>query len=320
MPKIDRVQQKIFAENSGNLGITEFGTAKQSHPTYTKDLSVIQNDNFTRGWSKAILSDKAPYEEDSNGLYYMITTQLAYLFQQGIPEYDINTTYYKGSLAKVIDSNGDVSIYKSVSDENTGQDVTNSLFWIVYLEENPKIQLAQYEIGLPQPTFNNNLLANEIWLEGQAVSRTAYKALFDIYGTTYGAGDGATTFNLPNCLNRVLWGASDFGYIEAGLPNLTASAAGAHTHTRGTMNITANWGQRGGNSFASGAVYLSGTSPNANWDRGTQNSNFHFDASRNWTGATSSSGEHTHAITSGLRAADTVQPPAIKCRVKTRWY
>lgn len=33
---------------------------------------------------------------------------------------------------------------------------------------------------------------------GAAVSRTTYAALFAITGTTYGAGDGSTTFNLPN--------------------------------------------------------------------------------------------------------------------------
>lgn len=38
------------------------------------------------------------------------------------------------------------------------------------------------------------------WLlcDGSAVSRTTYKALFDAIGTYYGAGDGTTTFNLPN--------------------------------------------------------------------------------------------------------------------------
>ena len=33
---------------------------------------------------------------------------------------------------------------------------------------------------------------------GAAVSRTTYSALFAIVGTTYGAGDGSSTFNLPN--------------------------------------------------------------------------------------------------------------------------
>ena len=38
------------------------------------------------------------------------------------------------------------------------------------------------------------------WLicNGAEISRTTYKALFDIIGTTYGPGDGSTTFNLPD--------------------------------------------------------------------------------------------------------------------------
>ena len=38
------------------------------------------------------------------------------------------------------------------------------------------------------------------WLicDGSAISRTLYAALFDVIGETYGAGDGSTTFNLPN--------------------------------------------------------------------------------------------------------------------------
>ena len=43
------------------------------------------------------------------------------------------------------------------------------------------------------------------WLlcDGSAVSRTTYSSLFAIIGTTYGSGDGSTTFNLPNLTGRV---------------------------------------------------------------------------------------------------------------------
>jgi hypothetical protein len=37
-----------------------------------------------------------------------------------------------------------------------------------------------------------------LWADGRAISRTEYKELFDILGTTYGVGNGSTTFNLPN--------------------------------------------------------------------------------------------------------------------------
>jgi microcystin-dependent protein len=48
------------------------------------------------------------------------------------------------------------------------------------------------------------------WLvcQGQAVSRTTYAGIFAVVGTTYGVGDGVTTFNLPNLQGRVPVGVS----------------------------------------------------------------------------------------------------------------
>ena len=58
--------------------------------------------------------------------------------------------------------------------------------------------------------------------DGAAVSRTTYADLFSVIGTTYGTGDGSTTFNLPNMIGRFPEGASSVGtYKSAGLPNIT---------------------------------------------------------------------------------------------------
>jgi microcystin-dependent protein len=64
------------------------------------------------------------------------------------------------------------------------------------------------------------------WLkcDGSAVSRTTYASLFVAIGTTYGAGNGSTTFNLPNLLGRVPFGM-DGQYVGQStngvLPNIT---------------------------------------------------------------------------------------------------
>ncbi|WP_338688905.1 tail fiber protein [Bradyrhizobium sp. 26S5] len=50
----------------------------------------------------------------------------------------------------------------------------------------------------------------------QAPSRTAYSKLFSIIGTTYGVGDGSTTFGLPNCTGRVPAGADPGGLNLSG--------------------------------------------------------------------------------------------------------
>jgi len=59
---------------------------------------------------------------------------------------------------------------------------------------------------------------------GGAISRTTYSALFAVIGTTYGSGDGSTTFNLPNLTDRFLQGSTTSGTVkEAGLPNITGT-------------------------------------------------------------------------------------------------
>jgi len=53
----------------------------------------------------------------------------------------------------------------------------------------------------------NNIPTGWLVRDGSAISRTEYSELFAIIGTTYGAGDGSTTFNLPNDCGRI-----DVGY------------------------------------------------------------------------------------------------------------
>jgi microcystin-dependent protein len=50
---------------------------------------------------------------------------------------------------------------------------------------------------------------------GQAISRTTYSALFALVGTTYGSGDGSTTFNLPDKRGRVSAATDDMGGSSA---------------------------------------------------------------------------------------------------------
>ena len=71
------------------------------------------------------------------------------------------------------------------------------------------------------------------WLicDGAAVNRSIYGALFAIVGTTYGAGDGSTTFNLPNLVNRFSVGAGGTYALGNSGGSTTTSSAGAHDHT-----------------------------------------------------------------------------------------
>jgi microcystin-dependent protein len=71
--------------------------------------------------------------------------------------------------------------------------------------------------------------------DGSAVSRTTYAALFAVLSTTYGAGNGSTTFTLPDLRGRVPMGAGTG-------TGLNASGAGAPTGTTQTARIRGQWG------------------------------------------------------------------------------
>jgi microcystin-dependent protein len=69
---------------------------------------------------------------------------------------------------------------------------------------------------------------------GQAVSRTTYADLFAVISTTYGSGDGSTTFNLPDMRGRAVAGVDNMGGTDAGrlsISNTLGTTTGAETHT-----------------------------------------------------------------------------------------
>ena len=78
--------------------------------------------------------------------------------------------------------------------------------------------------GVIIPFAGTSVPTGYLLCNGAAVSRTNYANLFAAIGTLYGAGDGSTTFNLPDARDRVLQGASGKhsagSRIAAGLPNI----------------------------------------------------------------------------------------------------
>jgi microcystin-dependent protein len=89
------------------------------------------------------------------------------------------------------------------------------------------------------------------WLlcDGSAISRTVYADLFGILGTTFGVGDGSTTFNLPDCKGRIIVvkGTSyNLGTIGGNTTITLVSAnmpAHAHSITAGGSHTHASWAQ-----------------------------------------------------------------------------
>lgn len=149
--------------------------------------------------------------------------------------------------------------------------------------------------------------APSLWLlcYGQAVDRTTYSALFTALGTTYGSGDGSTTFNLPDLRGRVVAGQDDMGGTSAnrltnqtgGLDGDTLGATGgAETHTLTEAQMPSHYHVHG--------IY-SETQSNSNYKRGGSETKQSFGT------ATTTSGAGSTANTGSGSAHNNVQPTII---------
>jgi microcystin-dependent protein len=130
---------------------------------------------------------------------------------------------------------------------------------------------------------------------GQAISRATYAGLFGAIGTTYGTGDGSTTFNLPDLRGRVVAGQDDMGGSSANrltAPSTAGSINGdtlgavggeeAHTPVLGEMFAHNHGGSTGSTNQP---LYPNTVTQTA--DAGSNN---------NYWGGTQAGGSHSHTI------------------------
>ncbi len=127
---------------------------------------------------------------------------------------------------------------------------------------------------------------------GQTVSRATYAALFAVYGTQYGVGDGSTTFGMPDLRGRAIFGKDNMGGSAAnrvtnGISGITATTLGAtggsesmqsHTHIQDAHNHTQDAHHH---DLGSHTHTFSGTT-------GTASSNFYRIINRNIVGGADS--------------------------------
>lgn len=161
-------------------------------------------------------------------------------------------------------------------------------------------KFSGFDIGDPIISLTGTLKENEIWLEGAEVSKTDYNLLYEIYQDIYGTPTDTNNFVLPDFRGRTFWGSEDgtFGLLSAGLPNITGHISAIIWGGSAGRGIFAN---------SSGSFQLQGNSLPActvNGSQGSARTFFSLNAS------------HSNPIYGN---SDTVQPPSIKVRVKTRY-
>ncbi len=113
--------------------------------------------------------------------------------------------------------------------------------------------------GIVVPWGSASIPSGFLECNGAAVSRSTYAALFAVIGTTYGVGDGSTTFNVPDLTDRTVVNKSNTKSLaqtggantvtptgnisgSTGATTLTTQQIAAHTHSQGTgsMNFQAS--------------------------------------------------------------------------------
>lgn len=95
--------------------------------------------------------------------------------------------------------------------------------------------MAQTPAGIVSAFAGASAPAGYLLCDGAAVSRTTYAALFAVLSTTYGTGDGSTTFNLPDLRTRVPVGKNSSGTFAT-----LGAKGGAETVALSMSHLPAN--------------------------------------------------------------------------------
>lgn len=164
--------------------------------------------------------------------------------------------------------------------------------------------------GVILPFGGSVLPKGWVWAQGQTISRTDYARLFAALGTTFGAGNGTTTFGVPDMRRRLPLGrhtsggqttlGETGGSMDHVHTNSPTTSAGSHSHTQGST------GAAGNHAHSSGSLNqtFSGLSPTQTG----QMTSVQFAASGSavpagehrheqgsMSGSTATTGNHTHS-------------------------
>ena len=304
-------QPQIFDDEPATSA--EVNSIPQSGGANVLDLTKLWPDAFEVPLSAGGLP---VLRKDMNALLAMLLQNIYFMQIGGIYLYQADKIYTVGTRVlhgtefyKCIQVNGPTTGAGVVApDSENGAECWDRLVCASQIETTPA--------GIIVPYGGDVVPSGYLDCNGVAVSRTGKARLFAAIGTKWGAGDGSTTFNVPNLNDgSYLKGAINAG-IKSGavLPSLYATSNGTHAHTRGTMEINGSIYNSGVgvSAIGSGALQIGGNTQSTYSDSPSQYSHksVSFTASRSWTGETSLNGAHTHTVlnNNGVATGSTVEP------------
>jgi hypothetical protein len=157
-------------------------------PANIEDPDVTSSGKFNSGW----VAEVPPFE-NFNFLQKLFTQGLAHANEYGIMQWDSTTSYPEGAWAR---STVDDEVYVSLTDGNQNNEPSaSSSEWNLLSSSYSQGIEVGIIVDWPLSTPPANYLA--LALAPTDISRTTYSELFAVIGTTWGAGDGSTTFGMP---------------------------------------------------------------------------------------------------------------------------
>jgi len=174
---------------------------------------------------------------EDNGTFNVVTGKLA-----------INATAVSSTAVELNLLDGDTSVGSSITIADTDGVVVNDGGT---MKSVPASDFKEYIMptGAVLPYAGSSAPTGFLLCYGQAISRSTYADLFSAISTTYGTGDGSSTFNVPDLRGRVAAGQDDMGGSSAnrltdqtgGLNGDTlGDTGGSETHTLTTAQMPAH--------------------------------------------------------------------------------
>lgn len=193
-----------------------------------------------------------PFFDDFNGHMQQLSAFQKHVNEQGIAFWDEATVYPVGGSAK---SPVDFNVYRCTAEQAGNPPVSviggavNSN-WVRWSYTLPELLSAISDLFVGSVTAFAAAPTEPGWLlcNGAAVSRATYSRLFSKIGTTYGPGNGTTTFNLPEMRGETIRGLDLGRGVDAGrmLGSFQDHAVARHYHYLPTQAPTGPVGTRWG--------------------------------------------------------------------------
>lgn len=204
MPRIENKHLKIFASDADNNGV--FGSAADNTKILSNDVEEIQSKPaWEEGWEPAVIGTrKFPTLEEFQSCNYVDTHFIAYILQEGIPEWNEDKTYYQNSIVK---KTGTYEIYGSLTDDNTGNPVSDTLNWEFLQDLGESYQQATTsQLGIA-------MLATVADVIAKNTQKIVTPNLLNEHGFITGDWKGTTR---PTLQAGWCWGAGTIGNVSSG--------------------------------------------------------------------------------------------------------